>query len=201
MSENSSAANDITFFAYDVRKRENNFFIKYVATDYLAMGKITKAKFNEIQKPCNTQVELMDEVVNDASITTTFDLIMLDRIESMEWYDGDSDFVVNYRKAGADEPVRETVTLNNTESRKTFVDAIKQATGLPFQETAGEVGFWRIAQGPLCLGGVGAICLYLGIDGLLAGNNVVNPNFQGNRRGLKNLIAQIYNTVVAAIVC
>ncbi len=51
----------------------------------------------------------MDKVVNSAEITKTFDLIMLDSIRSMEWYDNDSDFVVNYDKAAKDQPVRETM--------------------------------------------------------------------------------------------
>ncbi len=161
MSDNSSVPNDIAFYAYDVRKRETNFFIKYVTADYLATGKITKSKFKEIDQGCATPVEFMDKVVNSAEITKTFDLIMLDSIRSMEWYDNDSDFVVNYDKAAKDQPVRETVTLNSPESRETFVDAIKEVADVPFEETEGEVGFWRLAQGPACLAGLGAICLYL----------------------------------------
>ncbi len=44
MSDNSSVPNDIAFYAYDVRKRETNFFIKYVTADYLATGKIAEIK-------------------------------------------------------------------------------------------------------------------------------------------------------------
>ncbi len=64
--------------------------------------------------------------------------------------------------------------MNSPESRETFVDAIKEVADVPFEETEGEVGFWRLAQGPVCLGGLGAICLYLGIDGLISGEQIAD---------------------------
>lgn len=201
MSADSSVPNEITFYAYDIRKGDSHYFIKYVTTGYLASGKITKSKFKEMQKRNDTAIDFMDELIHDTSITKSFEFIMLDSITSLEWQNDDSDMLVNFHNAQQDKPARENIVLNNVESRETFVEAVKQRANVPFEETEGEVSIWKLGEAPFCISGIGAIVLYFGIDSLLAGKEVVEANINGRNRAVKRLAAEAHNWLGPTNVC
>lgn len=198
----SRAPNQRPVLAADVYSDESFCYLTAVQPDQLIYAILNETDISDVHEALRSDVDAMEALREIPNFSDRAELIPLDNIQSMEWYEEYPTMLIVYDEEKTKRTVKLTVSLSMAAFRNSIVVALQQAAGVPFETSTAKESIWRFAKKPLVWGGIFAwVFLGLGITGLMDGRETVEAPIGGRRRAPKELVVGIYNTVGPVGMC
>ncbi len=188
--------------AADVHVDQHFCYLTAVQSDQLIYAMLNKTEVDAVHDALSMETDGLETLQAIPGFTDRADLIPVEKIQSIEWIEGDPSLLIVFDDENRKQPAKTRVLSSCLPARDSMIAVLQQTTGVPFETSTAKEGLWRVAKKPLIWGGIFAwVFLGLGISGLMEGRESMELPNGGRRRALKELVAGLYNTIGPVGMC